>query len=84
MYKKIENIPPMTDDEACHKYPNHYILMQMDGKELLDPQGVVLYVGDNFSELFAMQIKLPVKNGVVIEGVNISNKLSLGGLVLGA
>lgn len=84
MYRKIENSPHMTDNEACQKYPDSYILMQMNSTDLYEAAGTVLYVGDDFSELFALQIDLPVEDGVVIEGINISRRLSLGGLVVGA
>jgi hypothetical protein len=83
MYKKIEGSPRMTDNEACQKYPDDYILMQMDNRELFDPTGIVLYVGNDDDELFSLQVKLPVPLGVVIEGINISRRLSLGGLVVG-
>ena len=84
MYRKIENSPRMTENEACQAYPDDYILMQLDSSELFDPAGIVLYVGDDGDELFSLQVKLPVPQGVVIEGLNISRRLSLGGLVVGA
>jgi hypothetical protein len=84
MYRKIENSPRMTESEATERYPDSYILMQLDSSELFDPAGIVLYIGDDGDELFSLQIKLPVPRGVVIEGINISRRLSLGGLVVGA
>jgi hypothetical protein len=84
MYKKIENSLRMTDNEACQKYPDSYILIQRDNQSTLEQTGVVLYVGDDFSELFALQVDLPIPFGVVIEGRNISRRLSLGGIVVGA
>ena len=83
MYKVIEETLKMTENEACLEYPDNYILMQMDSNELLDPMGTVLYIGDSFSELFALQVDLSVSLGVVLEGINISRRLSLGGLVVG-
>jgi len=83
MYNKIENSPYMTDNEACQKYPDNYILIQRSGNNLFEQSGVVLYIGDDFSELFALQVDLPVQFGVVIEGLNISRRLSLGGIVVG-
>ena len=83
MYKKIEESSKMTANEACLKYPDDYILMKMDNRELFNPTGIVLYIGDDGDELFSIQVKLPVPLGVVIEGINISRRLSLGGLVVG-
>jgi len=84
MYKKIENSTRMTDNEACQAYPDNYILIQRDNSNTLEQAGVVLYVGDDDDELFSLQVRLPVLFGVVIEGRNISRRLSLGGLVVGA
>ena len=84
MYRIIENSPRMTDNEACEAYPDNYILMQRDNQTTFNQSGIVLYVGDDFSELFALQVDLPVRFGIVIEGINISRRLSLGGLVVGA
>lgn len=81
MYKKIENIPRMTESEACLKYPDNYILMKRDNRDMFDPTGIVLYIGDDGDELFSLQVNLPVSLGVVIEGVNLQH--SLGGLVVG-
>ena len=80
MYKRIEGSLKLTENEACLKYPDSYILMQMDNRELFDPTGVVLYVGDDGDELFSLQVNLPVPRGVVIEGIDISRRLSLGGI----
>ena len=82
MYKKIENSARMTDNEACQAYPDKYILMQRDSQNTFEQSGIVLYVGDDFSELFALQVDLPVLSGVVIEGLNF--RRSLGGVVVGA
>jgi hypothetical protein len=80
----IKSSPRMTESEATERYPDSYILMQLDSSELFDPTGIVLYTGDDGDELFSLQVKLPVPEGVVIEGINISRRLSLGGLVVGA
>ncbi|MCL2197429.1 MAG: hypothetical protein FWB80_00750 [Defluviitaleaceae bacterium] len=84
MYRVIENSPRMTDNEARQAYSDDYILIQRESINSLEQSGVVLYVGDDFSELFALQVDLPVAHGVVKEGRNISRRLSLGGLVVGA
>jgi hypothetical protein len=82
MYQKIESSMRMTESEATERYPDKYILMQMDNRDTFDPSGIVLYVGDDFDELFSLQIDLPVRLGVVIEGINISSRLTLGDLVV--
>ena len=46
MYRKIEDNQRMTENEACLKYPDSYILMQRDNRNMFNPTGVVLYVGD--------------------------------------
>ena len=62
----------MTRNQAMERYPNHYILMQRDSDgNMRDPMGTVLYIGDDGDELFSVQVKLPVKYGVVCEGINI-------------
>ena len=81
MYRKIEGSLCMTRNEACLKYPDSYILMQKDNNDVFDQMGLVLYVGDDFDELFALQVDLPVPMGVVIEGLN--HRRSLGGIVVG-
>jgi hypothetical protein len=81
MYKKIEGSPRMTANEASELYPDDYLLMQLDSNDMFDPTGVILYTGDNFDELFSLQIDLPIILGVVIEGANISSRLTLGDLV---
>jgi len=82
MYNAINESPKMTENEACMAYPDNYILMQMDSRELFNPTGIVLYVGDDGDELFSLQVNLPVRLGIVLEGINISRRLSLGGLVV--
>jgi hypothetical protein len=83
MYRVIENSPRMTDNEARQAYPDDYILIQREGINSFEQSGIVLYVGDDSDELFSLQVKLPVPFGIVIEGRNISRRLSLGGLVVG-
>jgi len=82
MYRLIEENPRMTRNQASEEYPDSYILMQRDNRDTFDPIGVVLYVGDDYDELFSLQVDLPVRLGVVIEGINISSKMTLGDLVV--
>ena len=81
MYKKVEGSPRMTRNEACLEYPDNYILMQKENRDMFDPVGLVLYIGNDGDELFSLQVNLPVRMGVVIEGVNIQR--SLGGIAVG-
>ena len=81
MYKKLEPPPHMTRSEASRRYPDNYILMQRDNRDMYDPPGLVLYIGDNRNELFALQVDLKIPLGVVIEGINLMR--SLGGFLVG-
>ena len=71
----------MTVNEASERYPDNFILMQMDSRNISNPAGMVLYVGDDDNELFALQIKNNVPRGLVVEGIN--KQQSLGGIVIG-
>ena len=73
----------MTANEASELYPDSHILMQNEKPYMLSPIGIVLYIGDNHDELFALQVDLPVPHGVVFEGLNLQRKYSLGGLAVG-
>jgi hypothetical protein len=55
----------------------------MEEDYMLNPVGIVLYTGDNFSELFALQVDLPVPRGAVFEGITLQRRYSLGGIVVG-
>ena len=81
MYRMVEGNPRMTRTEACIEYPNDYILMQKEDLSMYDPIGLVLYVGNDGDELFSLQVNLPVRMGIVVEGVNIQR--SLGGIAVG-
>ena len=83
MYRKIDGSPRMTMHEASEKYPDNHILMQMDEAYMLNPIGVVAYIGDDGDDLFSLQINLPVANGIVFEGIGLQRRYSLGGLVVG-
>ena len=81
MYKKIEPIPRMTRNEASERYPDNYILIQRDSRDIFDPVGNVLYIGDNYDELFSLMMDSDVPLGLVVEGLN--HQRSLGGIVVG-
>jgi hypothetical protein len=83
MYKKVDGSSVMTLHEASELYPDSHILLQMNEAYMINPAGVVLYIGDDYSELFALQVDLPVPHGIVFEGINIQRKYSLGGIVVG-
>ena len=83
MYKKIDDSLRMKMHEASEKYQDYHILMQMDEDYMLNPIGVVVYIGDDGDELFSLQINLPVTHGIVFEGIDLQRKYCLGGLVVG-
>ena len=81
MYQRVDNNHRMTMHEASERYPDDYILMQMDDRGLYNPTGIVLYVGDNGDELFSVQVRLNVPLGLVVEGLN--HQRSMGGIAVG-
>ena len=81
MYKKIEPPLRMTANEASERYPDSFIVMQMDSMDLSDDVGTVLYVGDNRRELYALIVSLNQPFCGVHEGFN--HRRSLGGVVVG-
>ena len=83
MYRKAEGTPHMTMHEAFARYPDNYILMQMDENIMLNPTGTILYIGDDDDELFSLQVNQPIPRGIVFEGSNLQLRHSLGGIVIG-
>ena len=57
MYRKLEPVLRMTANEASERYPDSFIIMQMDSKNLSNDMGTVLYVGDDGDELFSLVMK---------------------------
>ncbi|MCL1884139.1 MAG: hypothetical protein FWF81_10370 [Defluviitaleaceae bacterium] len=82
MYKKIEPALRMTGNEASERYPDSYIVMQMDSMKLSDDVGTVLYVGDNERELYRLIKSLNQPYCGVGEGINLMRNC-LGGVVVG-
>jgi hypothetical protein len=82
MYQKIEGNLRMTVNEASEKYPDSFVVIRRDNKDLSNMIGNILYVGDNFNELFSLISTFddPSLCGV-IEGLN--HQCSLGGVVVG-
>ena len=81
MYRRVEENAHMTINEAAEQYPDEYVLMQRDNRELFDSAGIVLYIGDDGDELFSLQVREHIPLGIVIEGMN--HRCSLGGLAVG-
>ena len=81
MYRRIEPALRMTANEASERYPDSFIVMQMDSMDLSDDVGTVLYVGDNERELYALIVNLKQPFCGVHEGIN--HRRSLGGVVVG-
>jgi len=81
MYKKIEPALRMTRNEASARYPEAFIIMQMDSMNLSDDVGTVLYVGDEERELCALVVSLALPFSGVVDGLN--HRRSLGGIVVG-
>ena len=81
MYKRIEPALRMTVNEASERYPDSFIVMQMDSMDLTDDVGSVLCVGDNERELYSLIVSLNQPFCGVHEGINLQR--SLGGVVVG-
>ena len=81
MYRKIEPALRMTRNEASERFPDSFIVMQMDSMDLSDDVGTVLYVGDNERELYALIVNLDQPFCCVVDGIN--HLCSLGGVVVG-
>ena len=81
MYKKIEPALRMTANEASARYPDSFIVMQMDSMSLSDDVGTVLYVGDDRSELYDVIISLNRSLCGIVDGLN--HQRSIGGVVVG-
>ncbi|MDR2167053.1 MAG: hypothetical protein LBE35_04275 [Clostridiales bacterium] len=67
MYRKIDPPLHMTEIEASSRFPDEYILMQRDNRDLCSA-GLVLYVGDDYMELFRKGDQDNVPLALVIEG----------------
>ena len=61
--------------EASEQYPDNYILMQMDDRDIFDPAGIILYTGDSFDELFSLMVNNDVPLGLVVEGINYQRSI---------
>ena len=81
MYRKIEPPIRMTRNEASERYPDSFIIMQMDSMDLSDDIGTVLYIGDNRRELYAVIASLNQPFCGILEGLN--HQRSLGGVAVG-
>jgi len=71
----------MTRNEASERYPDEFIIMQMDSMNLSDDVGTVLYVGDTERELYGVVKSLALPFSGVVDGLN--HRRSLGGIVVG-
>jgi hypothetical protein len=81
MYKKIEPPLRMTRNEASERYPDDFIIMQMDSMDLSDDVGTVLYVGEDEREMDALVVKLSLPFSGIVNGFNYYRN-SLGGVVV--
>ena len=81
MCRKIEPPTRMTRNEASERYPDSFIIMQMDSMDLSDEVGTVLYVGEDENEMFALVVKLQLPFSGIVQGIN--HLCTLGGVVVG-
>ena len=80
MHKKIEPALHMTRNEASERYPDSFIIMQMNSMDLSDDVGAVLYVGEDQNEMFALVAKLGLPFSGIVQGIN--HLCNLGGVVV--
>ena len=80
MYRKIEPSLRMTANEASARYPDNFIIMQMDSMSLSADVGTALFIGDDRNELYDVIISLNKPFCGVHEGLN--HQRSLGGVVV--
>ena len=81
MYRKIEPALRMTRNEASERYPDEFIIMQMDSMNLSDDVGTVLYVGDTERELYPVIKSLNKNYCGIVAGLNYYRN-DLGGIVV--
>ena len=81
MYKKIEPPLRMSRNEASARYPDEFIIMQMDSMDLSDDVGAVLYVGDSREELYPVIKHLNKNYCGIVAGLNYYRN-DLGGIVV--
>ena len=81
MYKKIDPALRMTANEASARYPDSFILMQMDSMSLSADVGTALFIGDDRNELYDVIISLNRSLCGIVDGLN--HQRSLGGVVVG-
>ena len=81
MCRKIEPALRMTRNEASARYPDSFIIMQMDSMDLSDDVGSVLYIGDSRVELYGVIKELSLSLIGVVEGLN-HQRNCLGGIVV--
>ena len=82
MYQQIEPALRMTSNEASERYPDRFVIMRMDSMNPSNDMGTVLYIGDDYNELFSLILEFDdFSNCGVVEGLYHTN--SLGGIVVG-
>ena len=81
MYQRVEDGLHMTANEVSERYPDRFVLMRRDNREISNISGIVLYEGDDYNELFSLMVSFSEPLCIVIEGENY--RRSLGGVVVG-
>ena len=81
MYQRVEENLHMTANEVCERYPDSFVLMLRDSREISNIAGTVLYTGDDYGELFSLMVSSGEPLYIVIEGEN--HIRSMGGIVVG-
>ena len=81
MYRQAEETIRNRRNVIYEMFPDNYCLVRKDNRRDMDPVCEVLYIGDDFSELFGLQVDMEDSHLVVVEGRNIMLRNSWGGFV---
>ena len=81
MYRQAEETIRGRPNAISEMFPENFCLVRMDNRREMQPVCEVLYIGDDFSELFGLQVEMEDSHLVVVEGRNIRVRNSWGGIV---
>jgi hypothetical protein len=82
MYQEVEGHPRMTINEATERYPNNYIVMRMDNRDISNDMGTLLYIGDDQEETISLMGESDATNRYLFaEGLHLMS--TLGGVAVG-
>ena len=81
MYRQAQEAIRLRPNAISEMFPDNYCLVRMENRREMHPVCEVLFIGDDFSELFALQVDMEDSHLVVLTGRHIELRNSWGGLV---